>query len=71
MSQVGRIKQRGDLQELAGVAHHGTPQRREILAWLLAERVVLGPELSEPAIDVSGGVVGVEIVEVILGEGLL
>jgi hypothetical protein len=50
---------------------HGTPQAREIIAWLLAERVILNPELSDPAVDVSGRIVGVEVVEVVLGEGLL
>ena len=58
-------------QELAGVVGHGTPQAREIFAWLLAERVVLGPKLRNPAVDVSGRIVGIEVVEVILGEGLL
>jgi len=71
MSQARQMKRGGDLQELAGVVHHGTPQRREILAWLLAERVVLSPELGEPAVDVNRGIVGVEVVEVVLGEGLL
>lgn len=60
-----------DLQELPGVTRHGTPQTREIFAWLLAERVVLNPELSDPTVDVSGRIVGVEVVEVVLGERLL
>ena len=58
-------------EELAGVVGHGTPQAREIFAWLVAERVVLGPELRKPSVDMSGRIVGVEVVEVVLGEGLL
>ena len=53
------------------MVHHGTPQRREILARLLAERVVFSPELGEPAIDVGRRILGVEVVEVVLCEGLL
>ena len=71
MSRVSQIRREGDLQELAGVVHHRTPQTREILAWLFAERVVLNPEMSNPAVDVSRGIVGVEVVEVVLGESLL
>lgn len=59
------------MQEFAGVIHHGTPQAREIFVWLLAEIVVLSPELRSPTVDVSGRIVGVEVVEVVLGEGLL
>ena len=59
------------MQEFAGAVHHGTPQAREIFGLLLAERVVLIPELRDPAVDVSGRLFGVEVVEVVLGEGLL
>ena len=38
---------------------------------LLAERVILDPELRDPAVDVSGRIFGVEVVEVVLGEWLL
>jgi len=38
---------------------------------LLAERVILGPKPGEPTVNVSGRIVGVEAVEVVLGEGLL
>ena len=37
---------------------------------LVAEGVVLGPELRDPAVDVSRRIVGAEVVEVVLGEGL-
>jgi hypothetical protein len=71
MSNTSRIKRGRDLQGLASVIHHGTPQPREIFGWLLAERVILRPELSDPAVDVSRRIAGVEVVEVVLGEGLL
>ena len=38
---------------------------------MLAERVILNPELSDPAINVSRRIIGVEVVEVVLGEWLL
>lgn len=53
------------------MSHHGTPEARKILAWLLAERGILSPELSDPTVDMSGRVVGIEVVEVVLGERLL
>ena len=71
MGQVLLIKRGGGLQELAGVFDHGTPQMREIFGLLLGERLILGPELRNPAIDVNGRIVRVEVIEVILGEGLL
>lgn len=71
MSETSRIKRGRDLQGLASVIHHRTPQPREIFGWLLAERVVLCPELSDPAVDASRRIAGVEVVEVVLGEGLL
>jgi len=66
-----RVMGGGDLQEFTGVAHYGTPQAKGIFGLPLAERVVLGPKLGEPAVDVSGRIVGVEAAEVVLGEGLL
>lgn len=68
MSQMGRG---GYLQEPAGVTHHGTPQTREVFALLLAKGVILSPELRDPTVDVSGGVLGVEVVEIVLCDGFL
>jgi len=66
INQAGR-----DIQGFAGAAHHGTPQPGGTIVRLVAERIVLGPEMSEPAVDVSRGIFGVEVVEIVFGEGLL
>jgi hypothetical protein len=68
---VLRVGRGGGLQEFAGVVHHGTPQAGEIFGLLVAERVVLGPEVRDPAVNVSGRIVGVEVVEIVFGERLL
>lgn len=71
MNQMSQIGRGGCLQEHTGVTHHGTPQAREIFPSLLAERVILSPELRDPAVNVSGGVFGVEVVEIFLCDGFL
>jgi hypothetical protein len=38
---------------------------------LLAEGIVFIPESRNPSVDISGRIIGVEVVEVVLGEGLL
>ena len=71
MNQMSQIRRGRCLQEYAGVTHHGTPQAREVFALLLAERVILSPELRDPTVKVSGRIFGVEVVEIVLCDGFL
>jgi hypothetical protein len=43
MRQVSQARRRGNLQEPAGITHHGAPKAKEIIGKLLTEGVILFP----------------------------